>query len=107
MMFSYSFRETIDNSKKKENGQRFTYTTLPVQFSYEDIVNRIQNGEYGAVYGVFTLMEKEEIIKEFNEVIIESEYDTYMNNFYEDDTYIYLIVDDVMATNYAILRFMK
>lgn len=108
---SYAVKDTTNAANvcygitvNTETGEIISLSEL---ISYEDIVNRIQNGEYGAVYGVFTLMEKEEIIKEFNEVIIESEYDTYMNNFYEDDTYIYLIVDDVMATNYAILRFMK
>lgn len=91
---------TIDT----ETGEVISLADL---ISYEDIINGIQNEEYGSVYGVFTLMTKDEILKEVREAINESEYGTYKNNFYVDEEYIYLIVDGVIGSDYAIVRFSK
>ena len=75
--------------------------------SYDNLVDCIENEKYGVEYGAFSLMSKEEIMKDFNEVIKESEYSTYIYNFYEDGIYVYLVIDEVMASDYGILRFKK
>lgn len=74
---------------------------------YSDIRTRILDGDYLAEYGTFTLMSKEEILKEIDEVINETDYDTYVCNFYEDTVFVYLIVDDVIGTDYGIIKFRK
>ena len=74
---------------------------------YTDIRTRISEGDYLAEYGTFALMSKEEILKEIDEVINETDYDTYVCNFYEDTVFVYLIVDDVIGTDYGIIKFRK
>ena len=39
--------------------------------------------------------------------INETDYDTYVCNFYEDTVFVYLIVDDVIGTDYGIIKFRK
>lgn len=71
--------------------------------SMDVIINAVNDGKYVAEYGVFTQMSKEEILDDIEDVFNEKEFDTYKYNFYMTEDKVYLIVDDVIASDYGII----
>ena len=75
--------------------------------SVEYIIEAISNGNYEVEYGSLSFMTKEEIIQEIKEVFNSDDFDTYKYNFYMDDKYVYVIIDDIIASDYGIIKINK
>ena len=75
--------------------------------SVEYIIEAVRNENYEVEYGSLSFMTKEEIIQEIKEVFNSDDFDTYKYNFYVDDKYLYVIIDDIIASYYGIIKINK
>ena len=75
--------------------------------SVEYIIDAVNNGNYEVEYGSLAYMTEEEIIQEIEQVFNNEDFDTYKYNFYLDENYVYVIIDDIIASDYGILKFNK
>ena len=75
--------------------------------SVEYIIDAVNNGNYEVEYGSLAYMTEEEIIQEIEQVFNNEDFDTYKYNFYLDENYVYVIIDDIIASDYGILKFKK
>lgn len=73
----------------------------------EYIIDAVLNGEYEVEYGVFGYMTEEEIVQEVAEYFDTKEFRKCMNNFYMDENYVYVIIDDVIGSEYSVLKLNK
>lgn len=71
--------------------------------SMDAIIDAVNDEKYVAEYGAFTQMSKEEILDDIEDVFNEKEFNTYKYNFYMTEDKVYLIVDDVIASDYGII----
>ena len=52
-------------------------------------------------------MTEEEIVQEVAEYFDTKEFRKCMNNFYMDENYVYVIIDDVIGSEYSVLKLNK
>ena len=75
--------------------------------SVEYIIDAVNNGNFKAEYGSLAYMTEVEIIEEIKQVFNNDDFDTYKYNFYIDDKYVYVIIDDIIASDYGIIKINK
>ena len=112
LCFKYIVDSNIRGGKSLENCYGITVDlnsekqiALCDNYNYDELISMISNKEYVVESGAFFQMNTDEILKEVKEDIFEVNYDMYKDNFYTDGIYNYLIVNNVIGSDYSILKF--
>ncbi len=72
--------------------------------SIEIVLKQIEAGNYTVEYGAFYLMSNGEIMNEIAEEFSNLDLNVYKDNFCVDEDELYLIVDNIIGSDYAIIK---
>lgn len=75
--------------------------------SVDYIIEQVRNGNYEVKYGSLAYMTEEEIVSEVEDCFNAEDFNTYKYNFYMDNEFVYVIVDDIIGSDYGVLKFNK